>query len=519
LKKSYLHLAIILAFGVLLVFVHAKLYEYSFDDAYIHFRIANHLAHNGEPYFNLGEAVSASSSPAWTVILAIIIRLGQPFGIDAHLPIVIAYFNAIFTLLGAVAYTSLLAKLTQAKKLGIYHFLFFITYIAILFVPSVGLMETPAVILVIGASLNLFIEDDPRAFIGFGLAPFMRPEFAVILVLAFGYALVFRQLSFRKVILYTAIGLLPLALYNLYFFDTVIPNTLRAKSIVYDVDRDVAYYSIINSFIPNFPWFNIGAFIQYIVPVLFGLTGLVVGVRSMSMVRSRLFVTREAVNVILLGWGIAIVAAYVYFKALLFAWYIPLYAIPLVLAAFVVMAERSPRQILLGLLLLPVVASNLLMGWNTVQGGFRNPTYFPEFASGARVRHYLVVGKELREKYPNAKLMTTEIGALGYSFDGYIYDGAGLVSPAALKYHPMKLKKERTYGFTGAIPVKFVEEVNPDIIVSYDIFIEAFLKSDVKDNYDVTEYPVFLDDDFKLSGIDTLWESKHLNVFIRKGFK
>ena len=52
------------------VVLHLELLPYAFDDAYIHFRIAANLLRHGEPYYNLGQAVLATSSPLWTVLLA-----------------------------------------------------------------------------------------------------------------------------------------------------------------------------------------------------------------------------------------------------------------------------------------------------------------------------------------------------------------------------------------------------------------------------------------------------------------
>src|SRR3954470_10255 len=73
-----------------LAFVHWRLYPFAFDDAYIHFRIARHLAHDGQPYYNLGDAVMASSSSAWTLLLAGLFACGAT-------PIVVAMMNAFLT--------------------------------------------------------------------------------------------------------------------------------------------------------------------------------------------------------------------------------------------------------------------------------------------------------------------------------------------------------------------------------------------------------------------------------------
>src|SRR5262245_7914348 len=60
--KSAKSLLVWVAVTLVLVLVHLNLIPYAHDDAYIHMRIAAHMAVNGEPYFNLGEPVKATSS-------------------------------------------------------------------------------------------------------------------------------------------------------------------------------------------------------------------------------------------------------------------------------------------------------------------------------------------------------------------------------------------------------------------------------------------------------------------------
>src|SRR5512141_2686626 len=79
---------------IILLSLNLTLRSYLFDDAYIHARIANHLAQNGQPYYNLGEAVNASSSSVWVLLLALIFKL---FGEQLW---IISLLNAGFTALG-----------------------------------------------------------------------------------------------------------------------------------------------------------------------------------------------------------------------------------------------------------------------------------------------------------------------------------------------------------------------------------------------------------------------------------
>ena len=80
----------------------------------------------------------------------------------------------------------------------------------------------------------------------------------------------------------------------------------------------------------------------------------------------------------------------------------------------------------------------------------------------------------------------------------------------------MKIPEKRSHGGIGAIPTKCVDEFKPEIIVSYDVFIEHFLKSNVVNLYNHYKLPVFTEFDLQHTQNHQVWGSKHLNVFIRK---
>jgi len=66
----------VVAAGTLLLAVHALRFTGPCDDAYIALRHAANLAWHGQPVYNLGERVEGTSSPAWTVVLAVLLRAG-----------------------------------------------------------------------------------------------------------------------------------------------------------------------------------------------------------------------------------------------------------------------------------------------------------------------------------------------------------------------------------------------------------------------------------------------------------
>ena len=113
--------------------------------------------------------------------------------------------------------------------------------------------------------------------------------------------------------------------------------------------------------------------------------------------------------------------------------------------------------------------------------------------------------------------MTSEIGGLGYGFEGKILDGCGLISPEAIKYHPMKVPEQRTSGSTGAIPLKYVQEKMPELVVSLESFCEEFSRSNLAhEKYYKIQLPVFTARDLRLSPDSTIWGSNFLLVYVRK---
>ena len=148
-----------------------------------------------------------------------------------------------------------------------------------------------------------------------------------------------------------------------------------------------------------------------------------------------------------------------------------------------------------------------------------SPAYLPGFSEGARSSHYLATGQQLYKDFPSARLLTSEIGGLGYGFRGYIHDSGGLVSPEVLS-NPGIINSG------GKIVTDFIDGTIPDLIVSYDIFIEDEFVKESTQEYTVISYPVFSEEDMNRSIITTpwgesyqrtIWDAENLYVFVSNG--
>jgi hypothetical protein len=494
-----------LLLGAALVFVHIRLWDYAFDDAYIHIRIADHLVTLGAPYFNPGEAIMASSSSGWTLFLAFIIRI-----IGVQLP-VLAVINALFTWAGAFVFTRLAICLIPVGKAGFIVALFPLCYVGIILQASIGLMETPLTILILGIALSLLMSEGRYSQWGLvlvGALPFFRLEFSVFVALLTAWALIVRKIRLIPLIGYLACGALPFVLYDWVFFRTLIPNTIAAESIVYTVSNGQTFAMVLDILSSNV----LPGIFRLVYLIAFAILIPYLVILSVLQIRVSLGSKEMLYFVCGLG-GLFIAVTYVWQHTFIFPWYAPLMAVPLLLAACT--ATLHIRQVG-AIVFLALAIPWLYTEGSAIYGAVTDRAPFIPFVENARVFQYISVGRELYAEYPNARLLTSEIGGLGYGFPGYILDGAGLASPEALKFHPLKIPEQRATGMIGAIPPDFVREVNPELIVGYDTFMRAFLNSDLVNQYIWIKRPRYVDAEMQIERIDPSGESNYLYIGIRK---
>lgn len=509
--------------GVLIV-VHLNLRSYAFDDAYIHFRIADHLAEHGQPYFNLGEAVMASTSTGWTILLAVIVHILHLFRLPTDLPIIVSIINAVASGVGAAIYLAVFNQLIPKPHHWMIDLLFYLTYLGVILPSSIGLMEIPTSLLIAGLAILLLIKRNRGSLVCLGILPFFRPEFIVITALSILLIIITKRFTARDVIVFTFCAAAPFIAYELFFFQTLIPNTVTTKSIVYSLTSVAAAKYFVQKIFDDLALLGMVtqiSFTQQIIYAGFLLWVIVSFIVIFCYQTLHHFIKKsldeiDLFGILILLWCLTIVSVYLYKRIFIFSWYDPLYAVPICLVMGKMIFNRSNKKVypVLGILLVPLMLGQFSSLAQVGLGAFVDVRYAPEFLFSARVRNYVEIGKQLYEKYPQARLMTSEIGGIGYGFQGYIYDGVGLVSPEALKYHPISGANS-----IGGIPAGFVAEVNPELIVSYDVFMQDLAKSPVLQRYEKLEFPVLLPDDLQRVGAIRIFDSDALNVFVRKDFK
>jgi hypothetical protein len=488
-------LVAILAGAGLLVAVHLVHRRYVFDDAYIHFRIARHLADFGQPFYNGGERIKTSSSSGWTLLVALVFKLVGGSQISA-----VSVLNGL-TLFGLGACAARILRQPSGRRVtpG------WAVAGAVLVVggaisASSGLMETALAALLLTVSFLALMRDKAWGFAVLGVAVGIRLEALVFAAIAGAIQVRYGRNAIKTTLLVLG-GWLPFVLYDLWFFRTIIPQPVRAKAITYGLGSSDSIVTATSEFLGG-P-----------LDISLWLGCVVVTTVCMVVVQSRLgwSLDRRFFAGFVLS-GPVLLAAYVLAKAYVFPWYLPLYYTPMIVGAvwLAVKTRSAVFKALAVIVVLPAVA--MLIGKGA--GLLGRYDFSISSHANARVNQYLAIGESFREVCQDCEVMTTEIGGLGFTFDGPIIDAVGLVTPAATGYHPMDVPRERPGVGVAGIPPQFVVDALPDVVVSADGFAYALLRSEIVNRFEAWACPPFVEADEQIHWPDLLWGIERLWVLV-----
>ncbi|MBN8550809.1 MAG: hypothetical protein J0M12_15955 [Deltaproteobacteria bacterium] len=468
-SKAELLLAIPSA--AILIFVQLQLLPYCADDAYIHFRIAQNLATNGAPYFNPEQAVMATSSIVWTLLL------GAIFFVVGYAPALVAVVNALITVGAAIVFSRLAATLYGQSSERIATASFILT-LACLLSSSIQLMETPLALLLLGLGLHAYFRGRSIAFVWLVLACFTRLEFLAFLAVVLGENFLYRRVPLKAAALSIAAAAMPLIVLDYYFFGTIVPQTVVAKSVIYNLSSSEFLTFAVAGLLGKYLFYTY----PLIVLIYFALLTTITIYLSLLHLHPPEYVVRDQRALVILAGGLLVFLTYTLKQVYIFPWYVPLYSLPIFFALlFMATTKKStPLKLLATLLIAPTLFSfcrDLAAGL-----GVASVANYSEYEGGVRAQAYRGLGAKLGSACPQCKLMAAEIGGLGSAFPGFILDAAGLASPEALPYQK-KLMREKRNSLGGIIPPEFVRSSNPDYIVGMKSFLEEFAGSDVAKEY------------------------------------
>jgi hypothetical protein len=483
--------AVVIAF---LVVLHLRLARYPYDDAFIHLRIAGNLVDHGLPHYNLGEVVHASSSVLWTLAAA------GATAVSGNPLVVLAIVNALLLATASALAGMFMSRLIPGAGLPPVVAVAVITGAALL--PATGgVMETGlAMALVLGGYL-LVGRGRLAGFLLLGLAVGARLE-AVVFV---GLALAWWWKGGRRPVAafaFSAVGLVPLLLYGIAWFGTVVPQPVAAKAFIYG--RPVFPEQFGTMMSPGLGDLENGLLLCVGIGLCAAVTAVPLG-ESLGSLRW--------LGVAFSVSGAIVALAYVALAGLVFPWYSPLYLVPMAFAGIWLFCAK--RGVTSGLALVLVATPIVIHGVGLLGALAGRYETSQTLHVNARVAQYRSIGHTLDAACPECRLLTTEIGGLGEGFGGNIVDAAGLVTPAALGYHPLRVPEERASHRIGAIPPRFVEAAEPDLIVSYEVFAQALAASEPIRDYTAFVCPPLVPEDLTRDWPPTVFGSDYLMVWAR----
>lgn len=523
---------------VLGLFLGFKLTHYIFDDAYIHMRIAQNFANYNTPYFNPAEKVFSSSSFIWTVLLAVLIKL------KLELIPALVVLNSFFTAAASGVWAVLYHQGNKRASAWWLILLFQVAVAACLISSSIGLMETPFALFLLGTGFLLVSNDRPMGWVVVALACFTRYEIFSFVGMAV-IVDVLNSWSLQRI--KTAVAWLggttiAIAAVIYSYFSTLIPNTIRAKAIVYQIRSASVARGLFFDIFPRIEYPFLGLFYGHkgfqtqifkTLETPWIMLLLILFAVSLILFNFKHFLKEFQNSWLAIGFPLATITltfVYVLKGALVFAWYLPLFTFPFIFALFSFLSYsishpkegNTTRPLLtkasIGMLFVitSIICLNqyILLG-QTVYSATVDLKHLPGIGMGMRVDRYLQVGSLLYQKYPQARLLTSEIGALGYAFKGEIIDGVGLISPQALKYHPMNVPEQRANGATGAIPAKMVYDTMPELVVSLPRFVQEFDRTAYQGLYTRLSMPVLSDSEMLRTGVNEIWGSDQIYIYFR----
>ncbi|WP_419804647.1 hypothetical protein [Terriglobus sp.] len=493
------------AFGLAFsLWLHLRLGDMGFDDTWIHLRIARNLLQTGHAWFNINERVMATSSPLWTLLMAVL-------HVPSH-PGMLPVLEALLMWAACVLAFSITRRnfATQSEWSRDVLALFAGLLTATLLVSSsVGQMETPlAIVFLLGAWRAA------QANLGFALpllamAAVTRLELLPVWLLATVAALLWSR-RHRIAALEGAAIVLLMAAWTVVQFHVLLPNSMRAKQISYDFT--------LSRTVQQFIGFRLRDGAVAVLLVVFGVATLRLWWQRRALRES----WQQRLPVAAALSGLLLIAEYIAHRTVLFEWYRPLYLLPLALGLLLTVPPgvgAAGRAAL-------AAAQIVLLAWLVAPAAQSIPRMLRGAAAGTvpvksqidggdyvRVQEYLQVGQVLARTCPKGRVLASEIGGLGWAFPGDLLDGFGIASPAALRYQPLRSGAPK-----GGIPAGFLLEAQPDVVVSYTVMSDEVLGSPaVAQQYYLLLLPTS-PRSHRGGLLDIAWRSsKYLNVWLRRG--
>ena len=373
-----------------------------YDDAYITFRYARNLAYTGSFVYNPGEWVQGVTTPLFGLISALFYLLHAP------MPTTVLVVNIIAdALISFLMYRALRVTISQTS--GVFFVLLFAFSPTIVRV-SVGCMESNLFLL--GSLFAILLSQKGKTLAAVGLAAilfFVRPEGAILVGLLLLKLILGKE--WKNLLLslgLVSILVIPPLVFLQSIYGSCIPHSIAAKSNdLYLSPLQIARRMLVPE-----------VFAMALLPL--SLYGLAVSLKGNAFLRMTS------------AWVGLYLASYLVMRPWIWSWYSLPVQYGLILFAGIGLAHAIDKLKFFEILAKRinvsyagsffVVAIWALILMKTGSSGVTKNIYEPLETWGNSTR------------LQNKTILATDIGAIGYYTNAYIYDGLGLITPDAVHY-------------------------------------------------------------------------------------
>ena len=485
------HLLIALLIVIIVTLVaHVLPAPRTIDDAFITFRYSRNIVEGQGFVYNPGVRTLGTTTPLYTVLMAVIslVTGGQDF------PWYALTVNALASAGTAVVLLLMVRRVTESLWVGfLAGLLWAISPISVAF--SVGGMETAVNIFWLVAAGYLLFVDRPiwlGIIIGFGFLTRIDSLIWIgpLMVYQLGESWWQRRTQpfFQRVPWRTWLAAIlivaPWLLFALVYFGSPVPNSLAAKSLVYNMQPGAALQTFIRAYVIPFSEFQLIGSVGVIILTPIYLTLVIIGFLYIIRYHLRLL------TFVLYPW--LYLATFAIMNPLVFRWYVapplPALILTIFIGLWAIIKQLQGLPALRDNLRISTVIMSLLAvfwisasvaGWETQPDhGPKRPA--PEMAWHQQELYYREMADRLVNEYgvsSNSVVAAPDIGVIGYFTDSRIVDTVGLVMPEAAQYYPVSdslILGDQNY----AIPPQLIYDMDPAYLVTMEAAVRLGLEQE-----------------------------------------
>ncbi len=400
------------------------------DDAYIFYTYAKNIAEGNGYVYNLGERINATTSPFYTLILAMLYFITQNFSRD------------IFPLLANLIGVSSLALIILSVK-NIWRnsdaFKFFPLILLANPLLKFGFgMETFLNLALITLSVLMFTKKKYElAFLFAGLSVLARLDSVLFAgILLFFYMIKNKNLFPIKLIMILVLTVAPWFIFSFFYFDSFLPTTIAVKLSQEKFQMHGAGLIFLRGFFNAIPG------------TLFSASFLILSfiVCTFYLIkRKSVLLQNEGILIFFFYFGILFFVYTFILNAPPYQWYYTPFAIPLSILFTYFLSDIINKENIKYLVLTCLFIIATILPLKTISQGFN-----PKYSNYTEAIEWL--NKNVSD---NTILGVDEIGIMGYYYKrGKIVDALGLVNPEVVSH-----LNQKDFGW-------YISKYHPDFIIN-----------------------------------------------------